>query len=73
MNINACQLGCSTFSIVSYVIIVWNVLCKPAFIPLGGSFVTLSVFYNKPNGNLGWASQVIHNLKSSCNSNLGAS
>jgi len=53
VNINACQLGCSTFSIVSYVIIVWNVLCKPAFIPLGGSFVTLSVFYNKPNGNLG--------------------
>jgi hypothetical protein len=53
VNIKACQLGCSTFSIVSYVIIVWKVLCKPAYIPLGGSLVTFNVFYNKPKGNLG--------------------
>ena len=41
-----------------------NVLCNPAFNPLGGSLVTLIAFYNNPNGNFGWGSHVIHNLKS---------
>lgn len=52
---------------------MWNVLCKPALIPLGGSLVTFNVFYNKPNGKLGFSSQVIQSLNSSCNGNLGAS
>jgi hypothetical protein len=44
---------------------VVNVLYNPAFNPLGGSLVTLIVFYSKPNGNLGCYSQVIQSLKSS--------
>ena len=46
--------------------IVVNVFFSPAFSPLGGTLVTLIVFYNKPKGNLGLYSQVIQSLKSSC-------
>jgi len=44
---------------------VAKVLTKPAWIPFGGSLVTLIVFYKRPRGNLGVASQVIQSLKSS--------
>ena len=58
-------MGCSTFSKNSYVTIVLNVLNIPALIPLGGSSVTLIVFYRSPKGNLGCYSHVIQSLKSS--------
>ena len=51
MNVNALQLGCSILSKKSYVIIVVNVLKRPAFSPLGGSFVTFNEVCNKPRGN----------------------
>lgn len=44
VNISALQFEWSTLSKNSYVIMVVNVLFKPAFRPLGGSFVTLMVF-----------------------------
>ena len=43
---------------------VENVLERPAFIPLGGSFVTFRVFYKRPSGNWGCSLQVIQSLKS---------
>lgn len=65
VNIRDLQFEWSTLSKNSWVMIVVNVLYRPAFKPLGGSFVTLMVFCSNPSGNLGCYSQVIHNLKSS--------
>lgn len=48
-----------------------KVLYNPAFNPFGGSLVTLIVLYKSPNGNLIEGSQVMNNLKSSCNGESG--
>ena len=50
VKVKARQVGCSILSKKSWVMIVVKVLNKPALIPLGGSFVTLSEVCSKPRG-----------------------